>query len=282
MEDTQTAEASEQSTESVNDESQTSSAEQSQEANQSGETQKEAKASETVSRLEYNKARETERKLKSEIARLNKVFEASKRGIELNEMLSKADPAKLNKIMSIIEGKEEEKAEDDSWLDEYDPKVASKFREISQVKSQIQRDLMAKINALESRLNQSEQKTVSQNEQVLENTFSDEILKTGMFKELNEETAASPEFEMVQTFVLSKLMQKYDDPKQASPEDVREAVKLASNAFSKFNLNETTKRVQKVVPPSGTKTGQVPKAEKVTQEDVTNLWRTFGKETGWL
>ena len=274
MEDVQTTEG--QASESVSGASQPSQ-NAGQDVGNTGSNQSQAET-EMISRLEYNKARESERKLRTELARREKILEGAKNGIKLHEDLSKSTPEKLQKIMAILQAQEEHAQEDDSWLNELSDPVANRFRE----EAKVRRELLSRINQLEQKLNTTESWTVGQNERALENTFTNFLKQNNIFPELSEEVEQTPKYQMIQSYVLGKLAAKCGgNPKLASVEDLQEVLNEAKMGISEIGKQETIQKVQPVVPPSGSRSGQIPKSEKVTSEDVTNLWSSFRQGVGW-
>lgn len=243
--------------------------------------QVETKTEETISRLEYNKVRETERKLRSELARLSKQYESAKPGISLHEVISKSSPEKILKIRQIIEAQEEAAQEDESWLGELDERVANKFKDLSKTKNFVERDLMARINQLEQKLNSTEGWTTGQNERVINNTFDKFLTENKIFPEINAEIEETPKYKMIQSYVIDRLKEINPNPKLVSIEELTSVLEEVKSGLSDMNKQELTKSVQQIVPPSGSKTGQIPKSEKITNEDVTDLWSSFKKGVGW-
>lgn len=262
---------------SVTEESQPSQESQTQ---VDGETQERTEGSETVSRLEYNKAKEAERKLRSEIARLSRTLESSKPGIDFYQALSKSDPAKFQKLVAMLqqEEKQQEPQEDESWLDQLDPRVAKRFRDEAKIK----RDLMSRLGTLEQKLNSTENWTVGQNERALDTTFTNFLEQEKIFPEVTEEIEASPKFKMIKNHVLSELSARCGgNPKLASVNDLQEVLSELKMGLTEIGKQELTSKVQPVVPLSGSKSGQIPKSDKITNEDVTNFWSGVRQGFGW-
>lgn len=273
-----------QATEGVSGESQPT---QSGEAvvNNAAETQQQTEAEELVSRLEYNKAREAERKLRSELARYKREFEAAKGGIDFHNKLSQTTPQKLQKIMEIINAQEEAaKAdeEDDSWLGEYDPKVANKLREIDQVKKTVNSELLARINQLEQRFKQNDFFAVEQNQKVLESSFDKFLTENKIFPQVTPEIEETPKYKMIQSYVWNSLLERgYGNPRTATMEDFSDVLNDVKAGLTELGKSELIQKARPTVPLSGTRSGQVPSSDKVTEEDKVNLWASFRKELGF-
>lgn len=215
----------------------------------------------------WQKMVQENRQFKSELQRVKQEFDSKKQAIGFYDWLQKS-PDNFRSVMDIMEGKGPKQV--DPYA-EFDPSVAEKFRKL---------DSLEKWKAdQEQKQRESQVKTVEGNRQNLDEEFENLLTKGGYLQEdgSHDEGVVA----LVSKATLATLMEIAEDPNFPTKSELHQAYKLVSSGLAAVNKQGQMKKVQPTVPQSGSRSVQIPKSEKVTQEDVTNLWSSFKQGAGW-
>lgn len=214
--------------------------------------------SEFVSKLEFNKAKEAERKLQKQLRGLQETLSQSQEGIKFYKALQQ-DPVKMQKVAQIL-FEEEQKAQangEDPYA-AYDPDVAERFRKLDALEKWKEN--------LEKKEQERGQQSIQDNRNSLDKHFDKKLISEGILKA--DGTGDTQTAAMLGKLTLATLVEIAKDPYKPTADELDEAYdQVLSNLPPSWK--QTIKKTQAPnVPASGSRSG-IPavKGGKQSKED---------------
>ncbi len=215
---------------------------------------------EFVSRKDFNKVRETERKLKSELQRIQSEYGQLQGAKALHDKLS-SDPKSLRVMLDLLEGKmpQQGQQEKDPY-EAFTPDVAERFRKVDRLEKW-QAEQERKEQERSQMSQQEKVRAKANNEVELDQEFDTWIARDGFDK-------YDPQFqEVMAEAVLARLFKTARDPNFPTKLELKTAYDSVTKGLSAGERTTLKKTIKPVVPLSGSNRGETPSAKQGPKSD---------------
>jgi len=204
----------------------------------------------------WNAKLKAERELKAQVQDLQGRFSKYQQAIEFHDWLSQ-DPNRFQKVMNVLQEKAEAQAQEDPYKD-WDPVVASKFREQDALKQKL-----AEIEQKEQ-LREVESRTAQQ--QSIDDAFNARLQKDGY---IGKDGNGDPQIlETLEDLVRAELGRTSKTPDRPTHDEFSRAYDSVTSRLSvveKIALKKAT--VKTSAPLSGSNRGMIPSGKKSLSDE---------------
>lgn len=246
---------------------------------ESGDSRTAATQNESVSRTEYNKAREEHRKVLREVQRYQAEIKQLEGAKSLHDRISK-DPKALQVMLDLFNGKfpQSQAASAESEKDPfegYDPVVADALREAKKASRELEEIKRWKSDREQHELNQAktqQERDIIDNRQNLDNEFGLKLQADGFVDKNGKPTVTDKTIRAIEKTTLTTLLEIAADPQRPTKAEMLEAYQLALEDLADFSKSNLKKTVIKNVPPSGSSRGS-PAAGQVKETEAQRIAR---------
>lgn len=241
------------------------------------ESHSEPQKEDYVSRLEYNKAMEMHRKDQRELQELNQYREQMTPWEEFAQVL-KSDPAKLQKVIQVLQDEEDQKQAEDPYAG-WDEESAKKMRELDdlrQWKDNLEKGLAERQQALEESNIKAAQESATDH-------FFELLEKDGLISKgaSTEELMESRLIKSISKAVLGELIEISNDPYKPTLKEVKLAYQNVKDGLSEYEKHNLKRKVTEQLPPTGSKSGVPVGSSKSFNTDEDRIKHIVNQVSGW-